>query len=135
MPAGVSGVAVPANTQNPPVNFRWPFRTMLRALIVTVNTGSDADIANLAISMTDENQQLMNLDGQGQQRQTSALDLRGLQQGLGGSVALGGGNFGGRAFAYQRLVQSGDIWVFQLANQGSKDLVPELAFVTAEVTP
>jgi len=127
LPAGVSGIVVPAGTQTAEIPFRWPFRTMVRALRVTVPDALPSTLANIQIQIANENQQIITTDGQGYQLQVGPLGLQGFNAGA------GWGARSGRSFAMQRLVQSGDIWRFRISNANAFDVTPEIAFYLGEL--
>ena len=122
-PVGVSGVLVAAGATNAPVRFRWPFRTMVIGLQVATDSGDPKDLAALGISIEDGDVHRVTTDGQGLNLFVSGLELIG---GVGTQMRLGLG--WGRAFAFQRLVQSGELWTFTVRNRGVSDIIPEIGF-------
>ena len=129
LPEGVSGVVVPANTLADPVRFRWPFKCMLRSMFVLDRSGDPTITANIAIQIYDQNQKLITQDGQGQASFENPLSNQGIAPNL-----FGLGFRAGRAVAMQRLVQSGDIWTFRIANQNvATSITPEIVFALAMV--
>lgn len=143
VPAGVSGVVVPAHSFFPPssdgsarVQWYWGATYFLRAMCLTVDSGDPADLAALKLSIVDDQNNQIFTDGQGLQFQASCLSFRGFGGGLADPSAP---QFGGRSWALQRIAPKGTIWTFRWTNTlpvfGGHAITPELRFDFAEVTP
>jgi hypothetical protein len=129
VPEGVSGVVVPMNSLGPEVRFRWPFKAMVRSMFVHDRSGDVNLTANIAIQILDQNQKIITTDGQGQALFLNPTANQGIEP-----FSLNPGWSAGRPFALQRLVQSGDIWTFRIANQNTAtDVTPEIIFFLAMV--
>lgn len=123
LPAGLSGVQIAANTTGPGVRFRFPFRCMVIGIGLTVDTGQNGDLANIALSLIDGTEHAMITDGQGFNLFSGSVGLVG---GVGARNVVGLG--WGRRFTLQRLVQAGEVWTGSFKNMGATPLTPELSF-------
>ncbi len=119
---GIAGVSVPATSSGAEVRYRWPDRYRLAALYFNVRSGDPAELGLASLRMVDEAQQELAVDGFGTAVSVPGLALRGIAQ-LNSVAAIGG-----RWQAFQRIVEPGDIWIFQVINDNAGAIVPELLF-------
>ncbi len=118
--------ALGANTTGATQRVRWPFRTLVIGLRMSVSTGNPFDLARLSLEMQDGEEHRITTDGQGFQLFISGQAM------IGGITRQGGLGVGGlrwgRPFKFQRLVQAGEIWSITLKNTGAVPFTPEVGF-------
>jgi hypothetical protein len=96
---------------------------MVIGIGLTVDTGQNGDLANIALSLIDGTEHAVITDGQGFNLFSGSVGLVG---GVGARNVVGLG--WGRRFTLQRLVQAGEVWTGSFKNMGATPLTPELSF-------
>jgi len=119
---------VSAGTTSPLIRFRFPFRTFVRALMMSTDVGTKVALANLSLELQDGHERILTSDGQGFKLNVPGGALMG---GIGVTSGLGVGGWG-RPWAMQRLIQAGELWSAKITNANAFDVTPEIAFVLGE---
>lgn len=119
---GISGISVAGASSGSEVRYRWPAQYRLGALYFALRSGSQVELGNTSLRLVDETQQELAADGFGTAVSVPGLALRGIGQ-LNTVSPIGG-----RWQAFQRIVEAGDIWVFQVLNDNAGPIVPDLLF-------
>lgn len=116
---GVSGVSIGAGVTLGPISFKWPSARFVTGISVCTRGGTAAELATLALSVIDEDQDALIVEG-------------GLVGGSAPLLAFGGLPLEFWPFPFvqpiplQRPVAAGDVWRFSLTNDGAAPVVPTL---------
>ena len=134
LPAHFSGVPVAAGAVGAPhigpaFRFRWPFHTLVIGLTLHAKNGTLAELANLSVELQDGDDHRITTDGQGFELYVGGAQLVGGAPAAWGLQDVTGARLaGGRPFAFQRMVNAGEIWTMSFKNANLVPVTPELVF-------
>lgn len=128
---GVDGVSVPGSSAGAVVRYRWPRRYKLAGLMLFARSGLATETAGLRLAMGDESSEQLTTDGQNAQTTSAFVPALALVGGASMLQALMA--FAPRWHALSRVVNAGDLWMFQVRNLNAGAVVPQLAFRVEEI--